>query len=552
MSQIRISISKTNYDTAFACPDVDAYSSSSHVLCAFTPPPTLYTNFERGQKVLLNVPTNPDWNGEYFIQYANHLLPYTYIHLRFRNQYIQLTPPVGTVPGTVYTHSYIWNYLDTIVFDGKIKVEREEGFIFGRKKLSKALTFKDEAYTFLKELKNECNPYLIYIRIERKCGKVWEEEYIGAFTINDVKWDAKKCIATVTPFTSDNYQHQRADYSKQFNLLETTATRYKGGFSGGTNAFGQRFLKLADVLDFYLKKCMPNVRTMVSNFFSINSTGYVYPVVIDTANLTNVMIESMSDANNPSATTPATIMNLSMADLMKALRTMFNVYWDVIDDVFYLEHEYFFTQNIGLNTVNRILNYNDISEYDTDKVPKTESFKFAQGENTDYFQSDIIYNDNIINNQRDGGETKIYEAINACTDFGWVSNVAGGASIANVPSNNGFMIGAFNPAPSPNGDYHLAVNMQWRYLIPRFHAYKRPYIEGYFYQGAAAKTYHLFESTVRTVMRDGVIAEYCCDDPAFNINDLVETEWGDAEVESAEIDLHQDKIQLKIYNERQC
>lgn len=547
MSNIRFSISKTNYTGDSYPVSVDIAPGVLLIRVEFS---GIVSSVERGQKIYLEKPGNTDWNGEYFIQNVDNSGLNTVALLSFRSATIVQSTPSGT-SGTITYHEYDWQFPELIDYSGNIKHERDDKYIFFRKKLDKEVRLFKSAYTFVKTLYDDCNPYLIYFRIEQRCSGSWVEKYLGAFTINDIEWDITKCIATVNPYTFDQYFSYFKLFEDDNNIMDIS-DRYQAEL-GGALQFGDRWIKIFDLLDFFAINNMPNVNGIQSNFFNINPTGYSYPAGIDISDLENIMICAMADANHfVTSTADATELNMSFSTFLNALRVIFDVYWDVVDGTLVIEHEFYFTSTSGIDISDRVINYEDAHKINLEKLPRQEVFRMSQGDTVDMKESIIAYNDEILANQKDGGDRVTYTAVDVCTDLGWVYNVANGASIANVPHDGGILLGSFSPTINGvTGSYpKTSINLTWHYLIDNYHQYNRPRIEGYYFQTTVGRVYKLFESTKKILTREGLIIKSCCED--FNPRDFITTEWGESDIKTATENIGNGTIELDLLFETQC
>lgn len=118
----------------------------------------------------------------------------------------------------------------------KYPTQRERDQIFYRRKLTGSLVFVQEDFTQLFAVEqSEDRCIEIKLEIEKKCADVWETDWKGYFSCNDVKWDLNRCSATVSPFPDDVYRPFLENYSKEFNLLqikEVVRTETKLDFEG--------------------------------------------------------------------------------------------------------------------------------------------------------------------------------------------------------------------------------------------------------------------------------------------------------------------------------
>lgn len=89
----------------------------------------------------------------------------------------------------------------TPLWDGNIEHTRQDEGVFLRATV-KELTFTNTDYTDIKAAA-ECE--LITVFLEEDCGGTFAERWRGTFTTYDVKFNENKCLAIVSPKTSDDY-----------------------------------------------------------------------------------------------------------------------------------------------------------------------------------------------------------------------------------------------------------------------------------------------------------------------------------------------------------
>lgn len=158
----------------------------------------------------------------------------------------------------------------------------------------------------------------------------------------------------------------------------------------------QRARNLEDVINYLLERsgCGGSVR---SDFFEwdapMDTPGYVGGVnyITGETNQVNALyVLQKSDATNPGASTPAAIGEWTFSDVMAALNTMFQVFWDIDDDGnLRIEHWYYWT----------LVNTTDITDATAPNtlqstastVPKIERLRYIEAGLKDFIGADIIY-----------------------------------------------------------------------------------------------------------------------------------------------------------------
>lgn len=87
-------------------------------------------------------------------------------------------------------------------WSGKVEYSRENEGVFFRAKPNGDFQFKGTEFT---TIKNAPDCEKIDLFLEEKCDDAWVERWRGRFTTYDVKIDENKCLGTVSPNTSDEY-----------------------------------------------------------------------------------------------------------------------------------------------------------------------------------------------------------------------------------------------------------------------------------------------------------------------------------------------------------
>lgn len=146
------------------------------------------------------------------------------------------------------------------------------------------------------------------------------------------------------------------------------------------------------------------------------------------------MLVQKSDAifvDGAETTDPARLGIITLRQLMEQLWSMFQVTWDIVDDVLYIEHIDYFRNNfsytlnttVGLDlTVDapRYIEGTYIYSFDNN-LPIREKFKFMEAWNLDFVGTDIEYTNCLT----DGGtETYSAELITTDVDTTYLDNEA--------------------------------------------------------------------------------------------------------------------------------
>lgn len=194
---------------------------------------------------------------------------------------------------------------------------------------------------------------------------------------------------------------------------------------GAATEFNDRGVQLSDALSFVanLMECdVPGIR---SDFFEINSPGdapgYAPGVnyVTGRANeVSGIVIVQKSDAIDPEATNPATLLDASLRDLLDTLFAMFRVQFDIDADGFIrIEHVSYWQSQEGIDTTEagkpiELLRY----DYQSDEVPPAERAVFMEAGGVDFIGRDVMYFGPCVT----GTEIKEVSAGQVTTDLGFI------------------------------------------------------------------------------------------------------------------------------------
>lgn len=295
---------------------------------------------------------------------------------------------------------------------------------------------------------------------------------------------------------------------------------------------GRRF---NDVLTYItsLSGCSLTVR---SHFFGLNTEGHpgeapdnmAYDYAV--AYLQHLTLHQKSDVKRPDSSNPAfpTVWVMKMKDLLNDLRTMFNVYWDIVDDDLILEHITYFAGAEGADY--SALKINRVFEQDDDGAPDTETWKWADDARfgTAFEGWPIIYGC--------GNSTKENKVTLFTTDVATVRNSQNAEDI----QDKGFVLVANTLAAGQYAVISANEPLGWRDLHDNLHRYNR-----FFLQGSMNDEDTTFESARRTRRLTEFKVDRCCGDEFDPTKDPL-TPIGRASVNQATWNLYQDKITLDL------
>ena len=231
-----------------------------------------------------------------------------------------------------------------------------------------------------------------------------------------------------------------------------------------------------DVLELMVLQCN-NISGATSDFFEINpigdTTGYVSGENYVTG-LTNILeflnLSHIADILNPTASTPAQVLNLSLGELLKNLNYMFNSFWFIdIENRLRIEHDSWFTNNVIINlslTANNM--YKKVYSYIKEQIPNREKFTFKYSLLSDNKGTDIVYdqictNSPLILERQSTFVTDLYYLRNSDSGNFSSDSIVMIAAVGDVIYEEGFISGVF----FANG--HLG----WANLHEAYHRYGR-------------------------------------------------------------------------------
>lgn len=188
---------------------------------------------------------------------------------------------------------------------------------------------------------------------------------------------------------------------------------------------------LGGVLDYLARQAECGIEGIRSTFFGINppggSTGTNY-VTGEATETEGLMILQKSDAITPGASNPASVLQLSLADALETLATVYRILWDIDSDGFLrIEHWKHWldsgtangldlrTPPGGHGTVIEPLIRGSLGS----NAPRIERTKWAEAQGVDFFGRDIVYTGNCATASAKAG-TKEYNLGKVTTDLGFI------------------------------------------------------------------------------------------------------------------------------------
>lgn len=179
-------------------------------------------------------------------------------------------------------------------------------------------------------------------------------------------------------------------------LSATTGKNWDNQYEvvGGKNSEYDNARLFSDIIEGLLTPCS---YTVVSDFFNINpdASAPSNDAYTASAALHTMFVYQKSDIKRPNDSNPATVGNLTLRDMLKWLREMFNVYWRIEGTDFRLEHISYFEGANGedlTSTQPSVVSKRNQFTTDNDKLVPRESFSWMDPTtDADFHGLDIIY-----------------------------------------------------------------------------------------------------------------------------------------------------------------
>lgn len=295
---------------------------------------------------------------------------------------------------------------------------------------------------------------------------------------------------------------------------------------------------LKALLEFMLQEISCSNLNIISNFFAINEDGTspINDVYIQAADkLYNMVLFQKTDIKDPGADTNATIAMISFKELFEDLQKMFNVYWLVDDDNnLRIEHITYFNEVRMLNLLetpweDRIKKQWKYS-YESNEYPRGETWKWPDKASDDFNGTGIFYSGSCVSREQNERD-KNYQLEQLYTDVTYLisgKDKTGNDGIVIIAAPDGYI---FSEVNKWSREFNLNGHLSWPNLLHYYHQYNRPQKKGTL-NGQVT----VFKSIKRTRKQTIVIPFACCDILQFRPQDLVKTQLGWGEIESATYD----------------
>lgn len=317
---------------------------------------------------------------------------------------------------------------------GKIVLEKEMSEAFFREKYNGSMVLVGEDYLFLLDAERfsiQCCQQLA-LSIFKDCSGSKSLFWSGTFTLQDIKFDLDNRTATVKKISvSDQYNQIFSNWHKNINLLDLihkpgiplylkasylqttpTTTEY--------NPLGryehERAIPFVGALQWLVSQTMigTSQESMADGDFGGDFQSFsqflyapVNPVTKEENYLRNVLLEHISEAKRPKASTAAREGYVSLKDVLAELKDMFKAYW-YIDEAgkFHIEHISFFphysylpqptTLDLTGPDFKEAMSGLNQYEYQQEKLSAIEGIEFTINR-ASYSQQSTVFPDKSIN-----------------------------------------------------------------------------------------------------------------------------------------------------------
>lgn len=288
----------------------------------------------------------------------------------------------------------------------------------------------------------------------------------------------------------------------------------------------------ADVLTEMIETGLGCGLTLVSNFFDVNADAtnpsndaYTYAATY----LQSLTFHQKSDIKRPYNSNPAlsTVWNLKLKDLLDDLRIAFNVYYKIEGTTFRLEHASYFAAVAGLDLTGRSLK--NVYENDYSDQPKEEQYFYADQECSTAFQSQHIQ-------YECGEDPREYRLKLFSFDVGFISDIYQ----KEVVADSGFVLISTFDSGGTNYITDDNLPLSWPYLHENLHLHRK---------ASESLTINGTPTTALTFRKQrkapAIITRLCCDDD-FDAADTITTDMGEADVDTAELNVLREHVTLKL------
>lgn len=302
--------------------------------------------------------------------------------------------------------------------------------------------------------------------------------------------------------------------------------------------------------------------TIVSNFLQLNPDATfeaTYPLF--TPGLTyNLMLFVKSDVKRPFDSNLSTNIDINdnsiavpttLKEIIVNLCTAYNLNWKIINGALRIEHISWFERSVTLDmTVKPYFNsllFTRKYTYKADALPRYETFTFMEALHTDFVGKAIEYVGDCVTDNK-SAQKKETPIPNWTTDI--VACLEHGTANDSLISDDGFVLmactltaGVYYPisvAPVLDTKAYSNNCLGWAFLHAEYFRHERLQLNGYL-----NGTYQTFLTVKPIKKRIALFMKWCCDD-TLTLTDLVHTEMGDAQIESAAYKNYNDELTLTL------
>lgn len=308
-------------------------------------------------------------------------------------------------------------------------------------------------------------------------------------------------------------------------------------------------IPLAGVLPEIVALLDCDIDEVVSDFFGIdpdgtNPTNAAYDYSTDDeGTMQNVLIYQKSDVVNAAASDDATRLDMSLKDFLDSIADgSLNVFWTITESggtvTLRIEHISYFEGSAGLNltTLESGLYIRGLHRFEvTDGIPAFEQFAYQESYKSEFLPKRLTYNASCVNNpKKDYTLTQMSADVPGLLDnsdagltgFVLVCTYQTGATPYIIDSTSGVLNGA----------------MMWANLFENLLQYNR------YSADVTPEAGSMTVVTIRKRKKQAAIKiPFCCD--TLDPSELVVTQMGSGEIESAEQDTKTGLLTLNLMHE---
>lgn len=252
------------------------------------------------------------------------------------------------------------------------------------------------------------------------------------------------------------------------DVLETSLLRYLYDLPGATEQ--PNGLLISDVIETLIAELSDCGVSVVSNLLGINPDNSVpnnqAHIWLDDA-FDTIMVFQKSDVRLPTASNPATILELSLKRMLEVVSGFFNAGWILDGTVMRIEHVSYFDSVNGYDLTTQqaaALVRKDAYTYNFERMPKIERWKQSDPQAT----GEIRYGTPCANEQ--------------VTEITFPDLYTNLQFIRQYPDDVSNTVGMFWMAVHEfNGEYYIADDnfpLLFPFIMPALYVYNRPHAEG--------------------------------------------------------------------------